>query len=141
MESAVRYVALIDGKEGAYGVVVPDLPGCTSAGKTADAAYRNAIAAVRLWVEDALQDGEKLPRPHSLFDLMADGEVRRALTAGAALAFVPVLRDTGQPAKANVSLDAGVLEAIDEAAKEHGLTRSAFMASAEKREDPARDLK
>jgi metal-responsive CopG/Arc/MetJ family transcriptional regulator len=43
---------------------------------------------------------------------------------------VPVLRDAGRPAKANVSLDAGILEAIDEAAREHGLTRSAFIASA-----------
>ena len=30
----MKYVALVDGKKGAYGVVVPDLPGCTSAGKT-----------------------------------------------------------------------------------------------------------
>ena len=37
----MRYVALVDGKKGAYGVVVPDLPGCTSAGKTVDAAYHN----------------------------------------------------------------------------------------------------
>jgi predicted RNase H-like HicB family nuclease len=130
MERAVRYVALIDGKPGAYGIVVPDLPGCTSAGKTVDAAYRNAIEAVRLWVEDALEDGEKLPHPRSLFEVMADGDVRRALSTGAAFVFVPVLRDAGRPAKANVSLDAGILEAIDEAAKEHGLTRSAFIASA-----------
>jgi len=47
----MRYVALVDGKNGAYGVVVPDLPGCTSAGKTVDAAYHNAIEAVQLWVD------------------------------------------------------------------------------------------
>jgi len=46
----MRYVALVDGKKGAYGVVVPDLPGCTSAGKTVDA-YHNAIEAVQLRVE------------------------------------------------------------------------------------------
>jgi len=40
----MRYVALVDGKKGAYGVVVPDLPGCTSAGKTIDAAYHNKLA-------------------------------------------------------------------------------------------------
>ena len=42
------YVAFIDGKPGAYGVVVPDLPGCTSAAATADQALRNAVEAVRL---------------------------------------------------------------------------------------------
>ena len=58
----MRYVALIDGKQSAYGVVVPDLPGCTSAGRTIDEAYSNAVEAVRLWVEDAETDGEKVPR-------------------------------------------------------------------------------
>jgi predicted RNase H-like HicB family nuclease len=126
----MRYVALIDGKKGAYGVVVPDLPGCTSAGKTVDAAYRNAIQAVRLWIEDAEADGEKIPRPRSLEELGEDREVRRAHAAGALLISVPVVRDAGRPTKANVSLDAGVLEAIDEEAAAHGLTRSAFIASA-----------
>ena len=41
----MRYVALVDGKKGAYGVVVPDLPGCTSAGKIVDAAYHNESRA------------------------------------------------------------------------------------------------
>jgi predicted RNase H-like HicB family nuclease len=126
----MRYVALVDGKEGAFGVVVPDLPGCTSAGKTMDAAYRNAIEAVRLWVEDALEDGEKLPRSRSLLRFLVDPDIRRALAAGAALIIIPVVRDAGRPAKANVSMDAGTLQAIDEEAAARGLTRSAFIASA-----------
>ena len=126
----MRYGALVDGKKGAYGVVIPDLPGCTSAGKTADAAYRNAIEAVRLWIEDALEDGEKPPRPRSLKELLADREVRRALGTGSALMLVPVVRDSGRPTKANVSMDAGTLQAIDDEATARGLTRSAFIASA-----------
>jgi predicted RNase H-like HicB family nuclease len=126
----MRYVALIDGKQGAYGVVLPDLPGCTSAGRTIDEAYSNAVEAVRLWVEDAQADGEKLPNTRSLEAVRTDPEVAAALTGGAVIAMVPVLRDTGRPAKANLSLDAGLLEAIDEAAAAHGLTRSAFIASA-----------
>jgi uncharacterized protein (DUF1778 family) len=35
-----------------------------------------------------------------------------------------------RPAKANLSIDTGLLGAIDEAAKARGLTRSAFLASA-----------
>jgi hypothetical protein len=42
----------------------------------------------------------------------------------------PFVLDTGRPAKANLSLDAGLLAAIDEAAAARGLTRSAFLASA-----------
>ena len=126
----MRYVGFVDGREGAYGVVISDLPGCTSAGKTVDAAYRNAIEAVRLWIEDALEDGEKLPRPRSLKEMLADREIRRTLGTGAVLIMIPVVRDTGRPAKANVSMDAGTLQAIDEEAAAHGLTRSAFIASA-----------
>jgi hypothetical protein len=40
-----------------------------------------------------------------------------------------LLIDVGRPAKANLSLDAGLLAAIDEAAA-RGLTRSAFLAGA-----------
>jgi predicted RNase H-like HicB family nuclease len=126
----MRYNALVDGKAGAYGVVVPDLPGCTSAGSTTDAALRNAVDAVRLWVEDAIDDGEALPPPRSVEELRADPEIAAALAEGAALAIVPLLLDAGRAVRANLSLDAGLLDAIDEAARAHGLTRSAFLASA-----------
>ena len=43
---------------------------------------------------------------------------------------VPLLLDKGRSVKANVSLDAGTLEAIDEEAERRGLTRSKFLASA-----------
>ena len=56
-----RYVAIVDGKPGAFGVVVPDLPGCASGGRTIDNALRNAVEAVTLWVEDARADGEQIP--------------------------------------------------------------------------------
>jgi predicted RNase H-like HicB family nuclease len=131
METAMaRYVALIDGKKGAYGVVIPDLPGCTAMGRTTDAALRNAAGAARTWAEDALADGEKLPRPSSVEELRRKGDIADALARGAALAVVPLVLDSGRPARANLSLDAGLLEAIDEAAKAKGLTRSAFIASA-----------
>ena len=77
----MRYVALIDGKRGSYGVVVPDLPGCTSAGRTIDRAYRNAVEAVQIWVKDAVADGEKLPRPRSVEELRTDKEIAAALAA------------------------------------------------------------
>jgi predicted RNase H-like HicB family nuclease len=128
--SMARYVALVDGKPGAYGLTVPDLPGCTSAAATIDEILRRATEAVRLWAEDALADGEKLPKPHSMEALRADPEVAAALAQGAALAIVPLVLDAGRAAKANVWLDAGLLAAIDEAAAARGLTRSAFLASA-----------
>ena len=125
-----RYVALVDGKPGAFGVVVPDLPGCTSGGATVDDALRNAVEAVTLWVEDARADGEKIPKARSAETLREDPEVATALAHGGILAYVPLVLDAGRPVKANLSLDVGLLEAIDEAAERRGLTRSAFLASA-----------
>jgi len=125
-----RYVAIVDGKPGAFGVVIPDLPGCTSGGRTVDAALRNAVEAMTLWVEDARADGEKIPQPRSAEKLRSDPEVAEALGHGGILAYVPLILDAGRPAKANLSLDAGLLNAIDEAAARRGLTRSAFIASA-----------
>ena len=65
--------------------------------------------------------------------------IAAALAAGAVLGMVPLVLDTGRAVRANLSLDAGLLDAIDEAAKAHGLTRSAFLASAarEKIEGPS----
>ncbi len=125
-----RYVVLIDGRPGAYGIVVPDLPGCTSGAATTDEALKNAAEAIRLWVEDAIADDEKIPKPRSAEQLRKDKDVARALAEGAALAIVPLVMDSGRPAKANLSLDSGLLHAIDEAASARGLTRSSFLASA-----------
>jgi len=125
-----RYVAIVDGQRGAYGVTFPDLPGCTSMGATIDEALRNAVEAVRLWVDDAVADGEGIPEARPFEALLADADVRAELARGAILAAVPLLRDTGRPARANISLDEGLLQAIDEAADAHQLTRSAFIATA-----------
>lgn len=125
-----RYVAIVDKTPGAYGVVVPDLPGCTSGGATIDDALRNAVEAVTLWVEDGRTDGEKIPKARSAETLRTDPEVAAALAEGGVLAYVPLVLDAARPVKVNLSLHAGLLNAIDEAAERRGLTRSAFLASA-----------
>jgi len=125
-----RYAALIDGKKGAYGVVIPDLPGCTAMGRTVDEALRNGASAAVAWATVAKADGVKIAAPRPIEAVRRDPEVVEALAEGAALAVVPLVLDTGRPAKANLSLDAGLLAALDEAAAAKGLTRSAFVASA-----------
>ena len=121
-----RYVALVDGKPGAYGVVFPNGPGCTSMGDTVEGALANAVEALAYWAEDV----DPMPKPRSITQLRRDPEVRAALADSDALALVPLVRDASRPVKANLSLDAGLLAAIDEAAAARGLTRSAFLASA-----------
>ena len=123
----MRYFVMIDGKAGNYGVVFPDLPGCAAMGKTIDGALANAAEALRDWVEVTEENGETVPAPRVLEDLRRDPEVAEALAAGASLALVPLVRETGKPVKANLSIDAGILAAIDEEAARRKLTRSALV--------------
>jgi predicted RNase H-like HicB family nuclease len=123
----MRYVVLIDGKAGAYGVIVPDLPGCTAMGKTVDEALANAADAIRDWIEVMEESGGQVRAPRATEKVVADADVREALGDGAVLASVPLIRETGRPAKANLSLDSGVLAAIDAEAHRRKLTRSALV--------------
>jgi predicted RNase H-like HicB family nuclease len=127
---ATRYIVVVDGKPGAYGMYVPDMPGCTSMGDTIAELLRNAQEALQLWAQDALNNNERLPRPRSIEAIRKDPDVARDLAEGGVLAVVPLVVETGRAVKANLSLDAGLLAAIDEAAAARGLTRSAFLASA-----------
>jgi predicted RNase H-like HicB family nuclease len=125
-----RYVALVDGHSGAYGVVVPDLPGCSSGGATVDEALSNTQEAVSLWADEMSAQGGEIPTPRAMEAAISDPDIAAAVGAGAVLALVPLVRNSGQPMRANISLDRGLLEAIDEAAAARGLTRSAFLATA-----------
>jgi metal-responsive CopG/Arc/MetJ family transcriptional regulator len=53
---------------------------------------------------------------------------------GAIISAVPLVRERGSTTRINVSLDLGLLEAIDGLAKQRSQTRSAFLASAARRE-------
>jgi predicted RNase H-like HicB family nuclease len=128
-----RYTALVDGQAGAYGVVIPDLPGCTAMGPTIEAALTNAVDALRDWVETTEDNGEQVPAPRPIEELRRDPDVAEALAGGATLASVPLIRETGRPVKANLSIDAGVLAAIDAEAARRKLTRSAFVELMAKR--------
>jgi predicted RNase H-like HicB family nuclease len=122
-----RYTVLIDGSRGGYGVTVPDLPGCAAMGKTVDAALANAASAMRDWAEVTEESGSKIPQPRRPEKVAADPDVKTALAEGAVLASVPLVRESGKPTKANLSLDSGVLAAIDAEAKRRKLTRSAYV--------------
>ena len=51
-----------------YGVVVPDLPGCFSAGRTIDEAVEMAREAIELHLEGLIEDGKPIPRAGSIED-------------------------------------------------------------------------
>ncbi len=105
----MRYTVLIDGEAGAYGAVFPDIDGCTAMGKTIEDAIAHAADALRDFAEVIESDGKQLPMPRPVEVLRRDRDVADALAEGATLASVPLVCTSGRLAKANLSIDSGLL--------------------------------
>jgi predicted RNase H-like HicB family nuclease len=111
----------------AFGVVVPDLPGCFSAGETLDKAVDNAREAIDLWCETVIEDGGDVPVTKTLTEHRANPEFAGWVWA---VIEVPVERYFGPAEKLNITLPRLLLAKIDEYARAHGETRSGFLAEA-----------
>ena len=127
MSEATTYsVGVFDGGGEVWGVRIPDIPGCVGGSATPEAAIAEAADALRDVLAHKRDSGFPVPPPSTLTETVASGEIGE----GESAVMIPLLLDSGRTVRANVSLDAALLEAIDAAARERGLTRSAFLASA-----------
>jgi len=125
------YVGILDvGTNGAWGVRIPDVPGCHGGGATPEAAVTDAISALREVAEHQAANGRPLRAPRETLEIMRDKDAGYDAKRGETFVMVPLVLDQARSVKANISLDAGLLEAIDDAAQLRGLTRSGFLASA-----------
>ena len=111
----------------AWGVVVPDLPGCFSAGDSMDEALENAREAIDLHVETLIEDGAAIPATRPLAQHQADPAYAGGVWA---VVEVPVEKYLGPAEKINITVPRLVLARIDEYAKSHGLSRSGFLVEA-----------
>ena len=108
-----------------YGVTVPDLPGCVSAGDTLEQALANAGEAILGHLEVMVEDGKPIPEPNSTVPSLSPGQMIGAVKIN--LAELEALRET---VRLNISMARRTLERIDEAARLAGTTRSGFLATA-----------
>lgn len=131
--AGTRYLAVLDGDAGAFGVTFPDLPGVTAMGATPDKALIAAVDALRDWAEVTLAAGGEMSAPRGLAELMRDPDAREEIEAGFDVATVPLILESGRTTKANLSLDAGLLAAMDATAARVGLTRSALVEALARR--------
>ncbi len=115
----IRYPALIDGEEGAYGVVFPDIAGVVAMGATVDEALLNAGDALRDYAIEAERDGAELA-PASPFQSIET-------PSGVQLVSIPLIRSSGKSVRARLTLDADVAEFIDSEAQRRGMTRKAYI--------------
>jgi predicted RNase H-like HicB family nuclease len=109
-----------------YGVAVPDLPGCFSAGETLAEAIENVREAIELHIEGLIDDGQPVSA--------SDPEVHQSNPdyAGGIWHLVKVdpenLRGTAQ--RINITVPERVLERIDRAAQASGTSRSGYLVAA-----------
>lgn len=109
----------------AFGVIVPDLPGCFSAGDTLDEAMTGAEEAAAAWIDATLDAGGAIPAASSLEALQANPDY-----AGWAFGVITIdpalLDDTTE--RVNITLPRRVLSRLDDLAKAAGETRSGYIA-------------
>ena len=110
----------------AWGVIVPDMPGCFSAADSGiDEAIENAKEAIEFWIESALDAGEDIPKPSSITDLQKKKVFKGFIWAIAEIN-PSLLSDDIE--RVNISLPKRVLARLDAKAKSAGENRSAFIA-------------
>lgn len=124
----MRYFVVIHKDDDSdYGVAVPDLPGCFSAGDTLDQALSNSIEAIECHVEGLFADGEELPAPQP-----SEAHMHNPVYEGGIFAVVNVELSnlSGSAKRINISIPENVLSKIDHFVKVQGGSRSAFFAEA-----------
>lgn len=109
-----------------YGVAVPDLPGCYSAGDTLEEALANAKEAICLHLTDLAEQGALPPLPTPLSKLFKKEEFKGWSWAHVEIDETPFL---GKSSKVNVTLPDLLTLKIDQFVKEHPTygSRSRFL--------------
>lgn len=124
----MRYLIVLHTEESRtdYGVTVPDLPACVSAGDTLAEALANAEEAILGHLDVMVADGDPIPNPSV--------NPPQDLPAGCMLAVVDIdlnkLALSGKTVRLNVSIPERTVALIDRAAKRAGTSRSNFLTQA-----------
>ena len=121
-----NYIGILDGGGDVWGVRLPDIDGCVGGGATPEAAIADVTQALRDVLAHRQSSGVSFPAASAISEILAHEKPGK----GESTVIIPVVLDAGRSVRANLTMDAGLLEAIDTAATRAGVTRSAFVASA-----------
>jgi len=109
-----------------FGVSFPDFPGCITAGSSIDEAKDMAHDALSLHVKGLLEDGDNIPAPSRLEDIMENPEYSDAV----AILVVSVSETKLRSVRVNITVPEDMLRRIDAIAKKRGMSRSSFLVNA-----------
>jgi predicted RNase H-like HicB family nuclease len=112
-----------------YGVIVPDVPGCFSAGSTIAEALDSVREALSLHFEGLVEDGDELPKAQEIEAHLTNEEYAGGLWAIVDFDTTPYL---GKAIRFNATLPENLLLRIDARVKnDHRYaSRSGFLAAA-----------
>jgi predicted RNase H-like HicB family nuclease len=110
-----------------YGVTVPDLPGCFSAGDTIDDALVQVVEAIECHVEGMMMDDEPIPLPRSIEYHRTNPDYEGGIWA---LVSVDLSKLSGKSKRVNITIPERLLSLRDQYAAQHGETRSGLIAQA-----------
>jgi len=122
-----NYIAVVhkDAKSD-FGVSFPDFPGCITAGSSIDEAKDMAHDAISLHIKGMMEDGENIPAPSKLEDIMDNPDYSDA----AAILIVSVSESKPRSVRVNITVPEDMLRKIDTIAKKRGMSRSSFLVHA-----------
>jgi len=109
-----------------FGVSFPDFPGCITAGTSIDEAKDMADDALSLHVKGLLEDGEDIPSPSKLEDIMENPEYSDSV----AILVVSISEAKARSVRVNITVPEDMLRKIDKIAKQRGMSRSSFLVNA-----------
>ena len=122
-----NYIAVVNkDPKSDFGVSFPDFPGCITAGSSIDEAKDMAHDALDLHIKGMLEDGENIPSPSNLEDIMADPDYSDAV----AILVVTVSEEKPRTVRVNITVPEDMLRKIDAVAKKRGMSRSSFLVHA-----------
>ena len=110
-----------------YGVTVPDLPGCFTAGDTIDEAVAMAKEAIELHLEGLIEDGDVVPEAGRIEDYHGKRRYKGGVWAVVSVA-PSSLRVAAK--RINITMPGRILDAVDRFAKAENETRSGLLTKA-----------
>lgn len=124
----MRYPIVIHKDKGSsYGVTVPDLPGCFSAGDTLDETFAMAREAIECHIEGLLMDGTAIPELQPIQHHLSDPDLADGVWA---LVDIDFAKLSGEPVSFTAEMPKPILAMTDEMAEREGDTRSALLTRA-----------
>ena len=124
----MRYPIVIHkDKDTDFGVTVPDVAGCFSAGNTLEEAIDMAREAVECHLEGMLIDGEAIPVPSSIEIHQQNKDFSDGVWA---LVDIDLSKLSIKSKRVNITIPERLLNAVDHYAKRHGESRSGLLAQA-----------